>query len=179
VAQSIWNDARVAEAKRLYEAGRSASETAAELSRDSGIAITRNAVIGMWHRKGIGGRSAPLKSGPKPKAEPRRIVRIRQTAAGHLHFIETVEKDQPALRAAQVEPLHISLLDLKHNSCRFPYGLGPYTFCGCEAVPDRPYCAPHQELCGGELISTHEARSRAQKRRWAHLRLVRAEVAAA
>jgi hypothetical protein len=169
-------------ARAMHNDGLSASECANNLSQHFNRLVTRNSVIGIWHRKGFGGRQKPVHM-PKPR-QVRKISRIRPTAGGHLHFIDTVEKDQPALRAALVEPLHISLAELKHNSCRFPYGDGPlggtaYTFCGCEAVPDRPYCAPHQELCGGELISTHEARSRAQKRRWAHLRLVRAEVAAA
>lgn len=50
-------------------------------------------------------------------------------------------KDHP-----QATPAHVSLEELTRLSCRFPYGDGPFTFCGCETQEGRVYCGPHHEL---------------------------------
>ena len=46
-----WSDDRVEQLKKLWEAGLSASQIAAELGN-----VTRNAVIGKVHRLGLSGR---------------------------------------------------------------------------------------------------------------------------
>ena len=47
-----WSDDRVEQLKKLWEAGLSASQIAAELGN-----VTRNAVIGKVHRLGLSGRA--------------------------------------------------------------------------------------------------------------------------
>ena len=44
-----------------------------------------------------------------------------------------------------VEPRHVSLLDLQDGECHWPYGDGPFTFCGCVAVEAKPYCLQHMQ----------------------------------
>lgn len=57
--------------------------------------------------------------------------------------------DLPALRCVEVEPRHVSLLDLQQGGdCRWPYGDGPFTFCGHPAVFGS-YCGPHFGLSVG------------------------------
>ena len=38
---------------------------------------------------------------------------------------------------------HLSLLELTKQTCRWPQGTGPYTFCGCATMDKLPYCAAH------------------------------------
>jgi GcrA cell cycle regulator len=49
----------------------------------------------------------------------------------------------PIADLAEVAPLHISLCDLTPKTCRWPYGDGPFTFCGCEKNDGGPYCYAH------------------------------------
>lgn len=52
-----WTDQRVAQLKKLWQQGKSASEIAETLG-----GVTRNAVIGKAHRLGLSGRPSPIKS---------------------------------------------------------------------------------------------------------------------
>src|SRR5271154_6193980 len=69
-----WSDDRVEQLKKLWEAGLSASQIAAELGN-----VTRNAVIGKVHRLGLSGRAkSPSSSAPrvrKPRAHMMRVPR--------------------------------------------------------------------------------------------------------
>jgi GcrA cell cycle regulator len=49
----------------------------------------------------------------------------------------------PIADASDVVPLHINLMELTPKTCRWPYGDGPFTFCGCEKIDDGPYCYAH------------------------------------
>src|ERR1700754_4226271 len=91
-----WTDDRVEQLKKLWEAGLSASQIAAELGN-----ITRNAVIGKVHRLGLSGRAkSPSSSVPRPrKTRPaQHIMRISRpvsrgnTALAHAFEME-VEVD--------------------------------------------------------------------------------------
>jgi GcrA cell cycle regulator len=65
-----WTECRVAELRRLWAGGLSASQIAAALgcgSRNDGP--SRNAVIGKIHRLGLSGRVKPSRPKPTPSAE--------------------------------------------------------------------------------------------------------------
>jgi len=47
------------------------------------------------------------------------------------------------------EPRHMSLVELEADCCHWPYGDGPYTFCGHEKHPAAPYCKAHMALSKG------------------------------
>ena len=58
-----WSEDRVEQLKKLWEAGLSASQIAAELGN-----VTRNAVIGKVHRLGLSGRAkSPSSAAPRPR----------------------------------------------------------------------------------------------------------------
>ena len=68
-----WSDDRVEQLKKLWEAGLSASQIAAELGN-----VTRNAVIGKVHRLGLSGRAkSPSSAAGTGRSEP-----IPRAAAG-------------------------------------------------------------------------------------------------
>src|SRR5579872_634973 len=67
-----WSDDRVEQLKKLWEAGLSASQIAAELGN-----VTRSAVIGKVHRLGLSGRAkSPSTAAPRPR-KPRSSGMIR------------------------------------------------------------------------------------------------------
>jgi hypothetical protein len=52
----------------------------------------------------------------------------------------------PAEAPSPVEPRHLSLIELTAETCRWPYGDGPFTFCGHPPAADKPYCAAHWSI---------------------------------
>jgi GcrA cell cycle regulator len=199
----FWTDPREQSARELFTAGHSASQAAAALSAEFGLPVTRNAVIGLWHRrKWSGGENRQIKfradaaaraGAQRAKRErvklivpagssekrSRSIQRLMRAPHGTLRIIETTQQGVSPLREVEVVPLHVSLLDLQHGQCRYPYGDGPFTFCGCQAEPGRPYCEPHQYLCTTVYASASpdQRRSAAQKRAWANRKAREAQAA--
>ncbi|RMD87549.1 MAG: global cell cycle regulator GcrA-like protein [Alphaproteobacteria bacterium] len=113
-----WTDEKIAELKKLWDRGLSASQIASEL----GDGITRNAVIGKAHRLGLKSRPSPVKSEPA-RAKPARS-----------------RKKKDALRN------RVGLLDLTERMCKWPIGHPgepDFHFCGRDSVPGMPYCADH------------------------------------
>src|SRR5258705_12761626 len=94
-----WTDDRVEQLKKLWEAGLSASQIAAELGN-----VTRNAVIGKVHRLGLSGRAqSPSSAAPRQrKARPaQQMMRVSRpvsrgnTALAHAFEVE-MEPDPTA-----------------------------------------------------------------------------------
>src|SRR5213083_2484524 len=88
-----WTDDRVEQLKKLWEAGLSASQIAAELGN-----VTRNAVIGKVHRLGLSGRAkSPSSAAPRPR-KPRpaqQMVRMpRPVARGNTALAHNYEVEQ-------------------------------------------------------------------------------------
>jgi GcrA cell cycle regulator len=59
----------------------------------------------------------------------------------------------PRLRCADVDPRHLSLLDLEVSDCRYPYGGDEdgeaITFCGHPRRQGSSYCTAHFHLTRG------------------------------
>jgi GcrA cell cycle regulator len=124
-----------------------AKETFVEIGAQ--IGVTKNAAIGRAHRLGLPPRrdmSAPPKprnrSPNRPKAEPRvSMRRLAMTFRDKLACPDTL-----SVGSAK------SLLDLAPDECRWPFGDKPYTFCGCKAVTELPYCAGHARIAYGRVV---------------------------
>jgi hypothetical protein len=66
-------------------------------------------------------------------------------------------REEAEIRCAEIEPLHLTLIELEKGNCRFPYGDSPepITFCGhlkCTPIvngvaEESSYCAAHHVLC--------------------------------
>ena len=67
------------------------------------------------------------------------------------------------VRLASVAPLHLDLMQVTDTTCRYPYGDGPFTFCGCTTLDGKPYCPAHYEL-------SYETPGRARQKRSASLK---------
>ncbi len=154
-----WTEERVAELKKLWAEGHSASQIAKRLG-----SVTRNAVIGKVHRLGLSGRATPSRpvkrpprlARPKPQAMPRQASSSpaprQQTALAvrpepaHTHITEA---------EANIEPKRLSngdmvtVLTVKDSMCKWPIGDpadNNFGFCGHAAAEGSPYCAEHARV---------------------------------
>ena len=129
------------------------------LTAEFGVRITRNSAIGKAARLGLPDRLPQAGFATRPPREPRAtrtVQRLRKSgSAHHLKVISTFELvDQWQARLADVVPQHIDLQELTSKNCHYPLGDGPYTFCGCEALPGLTYCEPHQRLTHSDKLMT-------------------------
>jgi GcrA cell cycle regulator len=148
-----WSDDRVEQLKKLWEAGLSASQIAAELGN-----VTRNAVIGKVHRLGLSGRAkSPSSAAPRQrKARPaaQQMMRVSRpvsrgnTALAHAFEVE-MEPDPVAFDNVVPMSQRLSLLELNEATCHWPVGdpsSPEFFFCGGKALAGLPYCAHHSRV---------------------------------
>src|SRR3981081_1603865 len=116
-----WSDDRVEQLKKLWEAGLSASQMAAELG-----SVTRNAVIGKVHRLGLSGRAkSPSSSAPRPR-QARASGHMtrgagRQRRGDKALAYDYQEDPEPELIEIPVEQRK-TLLQLNEKTCHWPVG---------------------------------------------------------
>jgi len=148
-----WSDDRVEQLKKLWEAGLSASQIAAELGN-----VTRNAVIGKVHRLGLSGRAkSPATAAPRQRkaarpAQP--MMRVtRPVARGNTALAQVfeVEAEPDPVAFDNVVPMNQrrSLLELNQATCHWPVGdpsSPDFFFCGGKALSGLPYCAQHSRV---------------------------------
>jgi GcrA cell cycle regulator len=146
----IWSDRRVEQLKKLWEAGLSASQIAAELGH-----VTRNAVIGKVHRLGLSGRhnSQSLAAPRKARAAQHRMRIPRPVSSGNTALAHAfdAELEPDPIAYDNVVPMNqrLSLLELNKASCHWPIGdpaTAEFFFCGGNALNSMPYCAYHSRV---------------------------------
>ena len=120
-----WTPALIERLIQLWSDGLTCSEIAAQIPGS-----TRNSVIGKIHRLGLPGRPSPVRaSGNAPRKPPPPAVKPPS-------FPEPVPE--------VIEPLHMDMMALESNNCKWPYGAGAsITFCGHPIAPGKPYCQSH------------------------------------
>ena len=150
---SGWTEPRVEQLKKLWEAGLSASQIAAELG-----SVTRNAVIGKVHRLGLSGRAKSPSSSSMPRPRKTRpaqhMMRISRpvsrgnTALAHVFEME-VEADPIAYDNVVPMSQRKTLLELTEDTCHWPVGdpgSADFYFCGGKSLASLPYCAHHSRI---------------------------------
>ena len=131
-----WTPERCNILRAMYAEGLSGGQIAMELK------ITRNAVIGKVNRLGLTRDfHASPKAHPKPKHRPQKRVQWKPSVrlpAPEPIIEADATGDLPLIGAG------VALLDLRSGQCRWPYGDGPFVFCG---RPTRDiYCARHARI---------------------------------
>lgn len=147
----FWTKERGVELRRLFEMGLSAGVIASRMG-----GLTRSAVLGKLHRLRLArGAVKPIQRvAPKPRlrivhSEPVRPVmaEARATSALARQLAEIAEGSAPRLNAPHVLK---TILDLKPDDCRFPFG-DPrdesFGFCGRPRVLGGSYCEGHAREC--------------------------------
>jgi GcrA cell cycle regulator len=155
-----WHDDHCAELTRLLATGMVYRLIAETLNEKFGTSHTKNAIVGKVQRLNLmppqKEKRPPYVRRPKTKSSQRpRIFRevmriVPANISGGMRIVRAVETDQPALRCVEVEPRHLSLIDLEPGDCRYPYGDGPMTFCGHPKQDGSSYCFHHFHLCRQE-----------------------------
>lgn len=150
-----WTEERVAELKKLWAEGHSASQIAKRLG-----SVTRNAVIGKVHRLGLSGRATPSRPVKRPPrlARPKPQHAPRQPAArsGAAAVAREATAPAPHVEAeTNVEPQRlpngdmVTVLTVKDSMCKWPIGdpaESTFGFCGHATVEGSPYCADHARV---------------------------------
>ena len=136
-----WTLARIETLKTLWAAGSSAALISVEMG------VSRSAVLGKVKRLGLPDRAlVQRKKYCRKSAAPKKAGKTKFALSFNNAIVTKIPVAEFEERRAAVEPLHLDLLQLTASTCRFPYGHGPFTFCGCDIQPDKPYCPAHVEL---------------------------------
>lgn len=129
---STWEPEHHAELERLIASGETFTSAADALTEKFGQTFTRNACCGRAHRMKI--KSDPSNTTNTHSASAagnrnRKKGEIKKAAA--LVFpAPKLTSEQIQIRCAGITPRNLMLLDLEPNDCRYPYGDGPFVFCG-------------------------------------------------
>ena len=125
-----WSDDRVEVLKKLWGEGK----TAAEIAKELGEGVTRNAVIGKAHRLKLSSRISPIQQNVK---------KIKANSEASL----------PPRRPSRKVPIYLGkelqMEDLRDKMCRWPNGDPQeknFSFCGCDTIEASPYCEKHTEI---------------------------------
>lgn len=125
-----WSDDRVALLKRLWGEGK----TAAEIAKELGEGVTRNAVIGKAHRLKLSSRLSPIQQNTKK-------IKSSDVAPPVVR--------RPAKKIPVFKGKEIKMEDLRDKMCRWPHGdpqTTEFSFCGCDIVEGLPYCPEHAKI---------------------------------
>jgi GcrA cell cycle regulator len=143
-----------------YARGLSFAEIAEAINAKFKTAYSRNAAIGRARRMGLAG---PERSKPPPKVSAPRLDRIRERhAASSWRLMPVLEPAETVkLRCVEIDPRHLSLIDLEPGDCRYPYGGDEegeaITFCGHPQRRGSSYCTAHFHLSRGPGTAAERA----------------------
>lgn len=145
-----WNDTAVDQLRRMWTDGDTAREIGKALGR------TRSAIIGKAHRLGLEERSNRLSDADKAARVLAR--RMYKTQKQRVYRAPTPRRIKPPTIKETALPWagsrNIALLDLGRNDCRFPFGDGPFVFCGQPVIPGFTYCAHCYGIAHGRFVAS-------------------------
>jgi len=160
-----WAPEHSAALREHLAQGMSYSEIARAINEKFNTRYSRNAALGRAKRIGLGGTDRPRGwARLPPRAEQPSLRKVRERfAAMSRWFVPVFEPvESPKLRCADVDPRHLSLIELESGDCRYPYGGDEegesITFCGHPRREDSSYCKAHFHLTRGPAaVSEHAA----------------------
>lgn len=126
-----WSDDRVDLLKKLWGEGK----TAAEIAKELGEGVTRNAVIGKAHRLKLSSRISPIQQNTK---------KIKSNNEAPPAALRRPAKKVPIYLGKQIQ-----MEDLRDKMCRWPNGdpqTDDFSFCGCKTLEGTPYCENHATI---------------------------------
>lgn len=147
-----WTDDLVAKLIKLFKEKNSTSEMADELG------ISRNSVCGKLHRMGLDRGGENISKHPKAAKGGRNQSRLRvarpsgpdgpqrRSETRKIALIPLFNREPLKLRAVLIEPRNLTLEDRGSDDCCYPYGDGPFLYCGHPKLKGSSYCAPHHAL---------------------------------
>jgi len=158
--QSNWPEAHSKALRELLDSGMSYSRIAGAINAKFQTAYSRNAAIGRAKRMGLAGSDRP---NDWPELPPRvNAPRLHKPSERHvpesmLRMPRFEREEFAELRCVEIDPRHLSLVDLEPGDCRYPYGGDEegeaITFCGHLQRRGTSYCAAHFHLTRGPGIA--------------------------
>lgn len=142
-----WSPERVELMLKLVPEGHSYSVIGARVSLLPGPPISRNAAIGKATRMGINFKhphtynKGPRKNVLAPRRKLQRRIAPTSEALAHAQMQREAFRAGPDLITPPDQ--RVELEALAESACRFPYGDGPFSFCGKPKVMGKPYCEGH------------------------------------
>ena len=139
-----WTDVEVETLRAQWAQDKSAGWIAVHLNR------SRNSVISKVHqlrRKGEAFSSRKSGRATLSRNERLEVSNRRRAKAGKplLDALPPAAKVVP-LESGNVQPLHRTIAEIEARECRWPYGDGPFTFCGHVTALGVSYCPTHAKL---------------------------------
>jgi GcrA cell cycle regulator len=156
-----WTEEHSKALREFVESGISFSRIADAINAKFKTGYSRNAVIGRARRIGLAGPGRPKDwPNPRPSAKAPPPHKPREHFASQSRrpapISETVEPVN--LRCVEINPRHLSLVDLEPGDCRYPYGGDDegeaITFCGHPRRQGTSYCAAHFYLTRGPAAAS-------------------------
>jgi GcrA cell cycle regulator len=168
---SNWAPEHSGALREYLALGMTYSEMARAINAKFNTHYTRSAALSRARRIGLVSNERPADLiPPTPQCQPPSLSRLRKAyTAASLWFVPNFEREEaPKLRCVDVEPRHLSLLELEACDCRYPYGGDEegeaITFCGHPRREDSSYCAAHFHLTRGPGAAPERAVSTASLR---------------
>jgi GcrA cell cycle regulator len=148
-----WTEEHSKALREFLESGISYARIADAINAKFQTAYSRNAVIGRAKRMGIAAPERPS-DWPKlpPRAKPPQLHKLHERHVPEpMRLMPRFEREETAkLRCVEIDPRHLSLMDLEPGDCRYPYGGDEegeaITFCGHPQRRGMSYCAAHFDL---------------------------------
>lgn len=146
---SGWTDERVKQLCELHAANLTFAEIA------DAVGMSRNACIGKAQRIGLPSRAEELTVGQRFARSQAKLAALRAKRSIEREKRQKRLSENP--RAKFYRPkiendlseraLHLEFDELESRHCRFPYGEGPFTFCGHPKLANTSYCEAHFHYC--------------------------------
>jgi GcrA cell cycle regulator len=103
--------------RELFARGMTFSEIAKAINSKFKTKYSRNAMLSRAKRMGLG---RPVRPESLPQAKPRLELRPAEPRLSKFHWSPPVfeEAEPPKLRCVEIEPRHLSLVELERRDCR-------------------------------------------------------------
>jgi GcrA cell cycle regulator len=147
-----WSREHCDALREFHARGLSFAEIAEAINAKFKTDYSRNAAIGRAKRMGLADLDRPKSP---PIVTTRRVQETEERRAPSFPWPTPVLKPAktPKLRCVDIDPRHLSLIDLEPGDCRYPYGGDEegeaITFCGHPQRLGSSYCTAHFHLSRG------------------------------
>src|ERR1700743_1531828 len=120
-----WAPEHCAALRDYLVRGMSYAEIARAINAKFNTSYSRSATLGRARRMGLAGNERPSQpTGQPSKSQQMSLHHLRDRFASTAKwFVPNFERvELPKLRCVEIEPRHLSLIELAVGDCRYPYG---------------------------------------------------------
>jgi GcrA cell cycle regulator len=161
-----WTSEHCDALRQFLAGGLSFSRIAAAINAKFNTAYSRNATIGRARRMGLTGSDRPAHLlDASPNSQRQRPERHKRATAAlerpRPRVVDSKGKGPARLRCVEIDPRHLSFMELDDGDCRYPYGGDAegdlVTFCGHLQRAGSSYCTAHFHLTLGPGTASERA----------------------